>query len=512
MRLLRTLLLAAAAAAPSVACAAESADPAKLAAVIDSRLEAGWKKAGAKPAAVADDATFLRRASLDLVGRVPTVAETRAFLADASPDKRTKLVNRLIDSGGYTRHMATFWRRTMVPQADTSEFARLADDFEAWVAVRVQENVPYDRVVRELLTLKATATPPRGAVSPVSFFLASENKPENLAANATRSFLGVNLDCAQCHDHPFARWTRDQFWQTAAFFAPPQNKDGVAARPELPVPNTKRVLGAELLDGTAPKWPAAVAPETGRELLAAWLTGRDNPYFARNAVNRMWAQVYGTALVEPLDDLSGESGSTGPHADLLKELADAFVASGYDTKFLTRALVQTKAYQLSATLPEGGATDSRLFARMPVRGLTGEQLYDSLRTAAGLPPERDDTGRGLGLEARKRFAAQFHVERAVTAERSIVQALSLMNGRLTSELTDPAKNPTLAGAADAPFLDTRGKVETLFLAVLGRKPTAKEADALVKYVDAGGTEGDPRRALGDVFWALVNSTEFNTNH
>ena len=503
------LLLAAAITCPPTVRAADPPDPAKLAALIDARLEAGWTTAGVKPAPPVDDAAFLRRASLDLVGRVPTVAEVREFLADASPNKRAKLVTRLTDSGGHTRHMATFWRRTWVPQTDTPEFARLADDFEAWVATRVQENAPYDRVVRELLTLPETAGR-RGGVSPAGFFAAGEGKPENLAANATRAFLGVNLDCAQCHNHPFARWTRDQFWQTAAFFAPPRKgAGGKPMPPELSVPNTKKSLSPELLDGTAVKWPEDVRTDTGRRLLAGWLAAKGNPYFARNAVNRLWANFYGTALVEPLDDLSGDSGNTGDHAELLKELGDAFAESGFDLKYLTRALVLTKVYQLSASMP--AATDPRLFARMPIRGLTGEQLYDSLRTASGLPPERADTGRGLGLEARQRFAAQFHVERPVSAERSITQALSMMNGRLTTDLTDPAKNLTLAGVASAPFLDTKGKIETLFLATLGRKPTAKELKTTVDYVESVA-ETQRERALGDVFWALVNSTEFNTNH
>lgn len=513
-RLLFVLVIAAC--APRPAPAADRPDPAKLAATIDARLAAGWDAAKARPAPVVDDAAFLRRASLDLIGRVPTVAETRDFLADKAPDKRAKLVNRLIDSGGHARHMATYWRRAWVPQAD-AEFARVADDFEAWVSVRVQENAPYDRMVRELLTtpVRAAGTLPtaRTGVTPAPFFTANENKPENLAASATRAFLGVNLDCAQCHDHPFARWTRDQFWRTAAFFAPPtKDKTGKVVPPELTIPNTKKALAPELMDGTPVKWPAALASDTGRKVFADWVVGKDNPFFARNAVNRTWAQVFGTALVEPLDDLSGETGNAGYHAALLKELADAFAASGYDLKYMTRALVLTRAYQLAAVVREGAPPDPRLFARMPVRGLTGEQLYDSLRTAAGLPPERDDTGRGQGLDARKRFAAQFHVERAVSAERSIVQTLTAMNGRFTADLTDPAKNQTLAGAADAPFLDTTGKVETLFLAVLGRKPTEKEAAPLVKHVADGGTENDSRRALADVFWALVNTTEFNTNH
>ncbi len=509
----RVLLpLLAALACPPALRGAEPPDPSKLAALINARLSTEWQKAGVKPAPVVDDATFLRRATLDLGGRIPTAAEVREFLEDTAPDKRGRLVTRLINSGGHTRHMATFWRRTWIPQADTAEFARLADDFEAWVAARVQENVPYNRLVRELLTQPAPATGQRGAVGPAGFFAASESKPENLAANATRSFLGVNLDCAQCHNHPFARWTRDQFWQTAAFFAPPKmDAAGKSVPPELTIPNTKKSLRPELLDGTAPNWPEVLASDTGREVLADWLTAKENPYFARNAVNRLWAHIYGTALVEPLDDLSGNSGNTGDHAELLKELADAFAASGFDLKYITRALVLTKAYQLSAVAQEDVPSDPRLFARMPVRGLTGEQLYDSLRTAAGLPPERADTGRGLGLEARKRFAAQFHVERPVSAERSITQALSVMNGRLTTDLTDPAKNPTLGGVASAPFLDTTGQVETLFLAALGRKPTAKEAQAMARHV-AGAPEADQARALGDVFWALVNSTEFNTNH
>lgn len=488
--------------------AANGADPAKLAAVIDKRLAAGWEKAGVRPAPRVDDATFLRRASLDLVGRIPTVGEAREFLANKSADRRAQLVAQLIDSGGHTRHMATFWRRSWVPQADTPEFARLADDFEVWVAVRIRDNSRYDRMVHELLTTPVANRGRRGPLSPVAFFSASEDKPDNLAANASRAFLGVNLDCAQCHNHPFARWSRDQFWQTAAFFAPPgRAKDGKTRPPELTIPNTQRTLAAELLDGSPVPWPTTLTADTSRRLLADWVVGKNNPYFARNAVNRLWANVFGTALVEPLDDLSGDNASESPHAELLQELATAFTDSGFDLKYLTRALVLTQAYQLSAT--GEASVDPRLFARMPVRGLTGEQLYDSLQTAAGRPPERDDTERGQGLEARKRFAAQFRIDRPATAERSVVQALSMMNGRLSADLADPGKNPTLAGVASAPFLDTRGKVETLFLAVLGRQPTADQATTLTRYVE--GTT-DSRRALGDVFWALVNSTEFNTNH
>lgn len=490
---------------------AVAADPAKLAAVIDARLADRWAKTGEKPAPLTDDATFLRRASLDLVGRIPTAAEVREFLDDKSADKRAKLVNRLTESGGHTRHMATFWRRTWVPQADTPEYARLTDDFEAWVAARLQENTAYDRMVRELLILSDTRLG-RSGVSPAGFFAASEGKPDNLAANATRAFLGVNLDCAQCHDHPFARWTRDQFWQTAAFFAPPTMDNGGKTMPaSLTIPNTKKTLKPALLNGEKVNWPEVLATNTGRTLLTNWMTAKNNPYFARNAVNRLWAEVFGTALVEPLDDLSSEGSNIGPAAELLTELAEAFANSGFDLRYITRAMALTTAYQRAAVTVDDDATDPKLFSRMPVRGFTGEQLYDSLRTAAGQPVERSDTGRGQGSDARRRFTAQFLVARTVSAERSTTQALTMLNGRLTNDLADPAKNPTVAGVVNAPFLDTAGKVQTLFLATLGRKPTAKELKAMTAHVE-GASESDRGRALGDVFWALVNSTEFNTNH
>ncbi|WP_406695300.1 DUF1549 domain-containing protein [Singulisphaera sp. Ch08] len=428
----------------------ESPDPSKLASAIDAKLAAWWANAHVQPAPIVDDATFLRRASLDLIGRPPTVAEAREFLSapDPSAEKRAKLLNRLIDSGGHTRHMATFWRRAWVPQADTAEFARLADDFEAWVTLKLRDEAPYDRMVRELLTLDEVTSARPAGVSPGGFFAASEYKPENLAANASRGFLGVNLDCAQCHNHPFARWTREQFWQTAAFFETLKpGEGGKLMPPRLTIPNTEKSFTPAMLDGEAFDWPDSLERGTGRRLLAGWVTAPENPYFARNAVNRLWAQLYGAALVEPIDDLSGEGSLTGDRAELLGTLAEAFVASGYDLKYMTRALTRANAYQLSAAGGEGITSEEQLFARMPVRGLTGEQLYDSFRTAAGLPPERDDVGRGQGREGRKRFAAEFYIERPVAAERSITQALSIMNGRFTTELADPANNPTLAGSS-----------------------------------------------------------------
>lgn len=480
-------------------------DPAALAAKIDKHLAARWDAEKVKPAAPADDAAFARRLYLDLAGRIPTAAEARQFLDDTAADKRAQLIDRLLDSPGYARHAATLWRREWVPQTDTAQFANLTDEVESWLAGRFRDNARYDRVAFDLLTAGRTRA---AGGTPTAFLAAGEFRAENLAANTTRAFLGVNLDCAQCHDHPFARWTRDQFWETAAFFARPAAD--AASRPTIAVPGTKRTLGPRLLSGVEPEWPGAVTPETGRALLAAWVTAKDNPYFARNAVNRAWAQLFGTGLVEPLDDLSGDNPPS--HPELLDELARAFAQSGFDLRHLTTAIVRTRAYQLSSAKAPGGGTNPRLFARAAVRGLTGEQLYDSLRTAAGLSAERGDLDPLNAARARKAFADRFRVERTGAAQRSILQSLSLMNGPLTAELTDPAMAPALRAVADAPFLDTKGRIEALHLAALGRKPSADELAPLVKYVEAGGADRNAKKALADVFWALLNGSEFSTNH
>ena len=497
--------------------ASESADPVKVAILIDKRISSGWERAGIHPAKGIDDETFLRRVYLDLVGRIPTVSEARYFLSQKSSNKRGELVNQLMVTGSHNRHLATLLRRNWLPQVDTPEFSGLSDDFERWIVFRLQEKTPYNHMVLEIL--KSTvgfgqdAKAVRGElVTPIGFLKASESKPENLAANASRAFLGVNLDCAQCHDHPFARWTRDQFWQTAAFFAKPGINDSIKSyQPIILIPNTQKKVGPRLLDNSAAFFPKEFKEETGPFLLADWITSRNNPYFAKNAVNRIWAHIFGTGLVEPLDDLSGESGSSGDLADLLGQLADVFVSTGYDLDFMIKAFVLSRTYQLS-TVAEGSPHEPKLIGRMPVRGLSGEQLYDSLRTASGLPLERDDTGRGLGLESRKKFASQFRIDSNVNAQRSITQALALMNGSTSSELSNPNKNPMLSGLIESPFIDSKGKIETLFLAVLARMPSHDQSKMFTDYLEGELFKNNYHKALGDIFWVLINSTEFNTNH
>jgi hypothetical protein len=354
--------------------------------------------------------------------------------------------------------------------------------------------------------------------SPIGFYMAKEGKPENLAASTARLFLGVRLECAQCHDHPFGGWTRDEFWGQAAFFAGIKGPRGdfyfgqlreVGDRRELPIPGTERVAQARFLDGKEPRWKYKVS---AREALADWMTAKDNPYFARTAVNRMWGHFFGVGLVDPVDDFTEENKPS--HPELLDELARQFVAHNYDFKFLARAITMSKAYQRSSAYPSADRPDARLFACMPVKGLSPEQLYDSIleatRTRDNTPlAQRAIIFGGPRQEFMQKFAAQ---ERRTDYQTSIPQALAMMNSNLVNTATHPAKSELLAAVNEAPFLSTAGRVEALFLATLCRKPTPEEADKLVRYVDKGGAAGDKKKALADVYWVLLNSSEFMFNH
>lgn len=512
-------------------CAQEKLDPQRLAARIDQRLEEKWDKA-VTPAPRADDAEFLRRLYLDLVGRIPRVSEVREFLDDPSPDKRRRAVEELLKHPQHIAHFGTTLQNLILPPANNQQFRFFAVGFKTWLEGELQKDTPYDQMVRAIIT--ASTNQPGGmgrqafvqqqqGASPFAFIQANEQKPENLAASASRIFLGVKLECAQCHDHPFARWSRDQFWEMAAFFSTVQPNQRfvqgqgvqqVAFKPrEIKIPGTDKVVKARFLDGQDPAWKEGTDP---RVILADWITSPKNPYFARTTVNRVWGHLLGVGIIDPVDDEPTEENPIS-HPELLAELAEQFVAHNYDLKYLIRAITATRAYQRTSAQSHPSQAEARVFARMPVRGMTPEQLFDSLALAAGyretaVQPNRFAVLPGLN-NARgdflNRFAGQ---ERATEKQTSILQALALMNGKFVADATSLERSSTLAAVADAPFLTTPQKIETLYLAALSRLPRPAEMERLLTYVNQGGARNDPRTALADVFWVLLNSSEFVLNH
>jgi hypothetical protein len=358
---------------------------------------------------------------------------------------------------------------------------------------------------------------------PAVFTQVYQYKAENVASAVARLFLGVKVECAQCHDHPFAKWKRKQFWETAAFFADlpdPLGQVDAQGRPrvvqrkagEIKIPGGEKVAKARFLDGKEPK----VTGNDYRGALVDWMVSKNNPYFARAAVNRVWEQLMGIGLVEPLDEESVENPPS--HPGLLTLLAQQFAEHKYDLKYLIMAIVSSKAYQRTSKQNDPGQADHRLFARMKVRGLSPEQMFDSLSVATGHKDDEPAYDPRFGLQmnfnsARADFIRRFPApEKRTEQHTSILQALYLMNGSIVADATSLEKNKNLAIIAEGKSVPTGRRIDQLFLITLNRKPAAAERARLVKYVDKGGPKKDPARALCDVFWALLNSSEFCVNH
>ena len=295
--------------------------PAELAAWIDARLEAAWRAKGLPPREVAGDEVFLRRAYLELTGTIPSVADARDFLTSTSASKREQLVRSLLDDKRFAEHQAGLWARTLAPAGNTR------GPLEMWLRAEFRKNTPFDKMARSVITATGDTT----ATGPAGFYFAVGNTPERVAEAVGRGLLGVRLGCAQCHNHPLASWTKEDFWGLAAFFAgtnaaPGRVVDGTATT--ITPQDSKKEYVAKLLDGPPPKF-AGRAP---RAVLADWLASSENPYFAANVVNRVWQDLCGTGLVSTVDDL--DTLTAEERKQILDELSANFVASGYDLRWL----------------------------------------------------------------------------------------------------------------------------------------------------------------------------------
>jgi hypothetical protein len=463
-----------------------------LTAKIDRLIASQWENAKIQPAPPASDSEFLRRVYLDLVGRIPSVAEARAYYRDDRPDKRNVLIETLLSSVAYANHFANEWQSLLVPDRNADGFS-FRSETATWLRKRFAANTGYDKMVIELLA---------GPDDPARFYSSKRNEPEAIGSATARLFLGVSIDCAQCHDHPFANWKREQFWEFASFFAGLDDD-----RRELAISGGPKVVQATFLDGSEPKWKFSDSP---RQTLANWLTSKKNPFFARAAVNRTWAYFLGVGLVDPVDDLRDDNPASNP--ELLNEMANDFAEHEFDMKYLIRAITASRAYQLSSIASHASQKDPKLYAKMSIRSLSPEQLYDSLCMATGFREKTRSFSR-TQESIRGEIASQFAVQdKRTDAQTSILQALLLMNGKLIEQVTNPEGSGTLAAIVDAPFLNVEQKLETLFLAVLSRPPRSEEVDRYRSYLERSSAQGAFRSAFSDVFWVLLNSPEFTFNH
>lgn len=511
------------------ACAAtlSHADPSSADAVaqrVNELLERHWRALGVVPAEPADDAEFLRRACLDLTGVVPRASRVRAFLADSRPDKRSTLVDELLSSSRYATHMANVWSNRILPAGADEMHAREAQGLHAWLQARFAANLRYDNLVSGLLL-----TTGDDELGPGLFFRAHDLAPEKIAASAAELFLGVDLQCAQCHDHPYAAWSQRDFWGLAAFFAQvasPSDPSMTEGSYRLVDKEEGDVTLPNSQEATPPRYPRGALAErdglqTRREQFAFWLASRDNAFLSRAAVNWAWEHLFGQRLTPSTDRRSNASAPVDERAAnelaanelALEELARFFATTGFDVRQLLGVLAKTRAYQLSSRRPASPSVPREAFARMHPKPLTPEQLYDSFQLLAPPMPRTETTESvDLGIAAdpqRMEFVRRMRVPPGERTEYrgGTLQALLLMNGRTTSTTTDPAGR--LFQALDAPFLDDEERLEAIFLSTLSRLPDAEERVAF-RAMDVGEKRtGDERQRLwSDVLWAALNSTEF----
>jgi hypothetical protein len=493
---------------------AAGSDSSQLTAAIDQQIESRLNREALRPAELADDAEFLRRAYLDLNGVVPTRDQTDQFLSDSDPAKRSRLVDALLASPRYGQYMADVWQGYLISPLADDQRAR-ASRFRDWLAGQFNTTT-WDRIATELLT--ATG---KMEQNPAVTYLIEGRLPRgvpDLTDLTSRYFMGVRLNCAQCHDHPFVKFKQQDFWSMAAFFTQIQTprrakqvyERGVVDDPTLTlatlrdagVPDGFVLRLPTFLDGQKP--PAGSDKTPHRAALAAWLTSPGNPYFSRAMVNRTWWRLLGRGIVQPVDDM--HDANPPSHPELLELLARQFADSGFDLKFLTRAIVLSRTYQRTSRPGDAPEKQAALFGRMSIKVLSAGQIYDSLETIFGAATKVN------GIDARQGARPEFTEFFGETGDpdpsayrRGIPHLLRQMNsgqfaGRNLDSLVErlsASGRPPDAVAAD------------LFLTILSRRPTADEMEKVKAYVgraDAG------RGAFRELAWVLMMTSEFSMNH
>jgi hypothetical protein len=488
-----------------IASAAEQT-PADASQLIDQHVAAQLKAAGITPSPLADDAEFLRRVHLDLHGVVPTAERVKAFLADQSAGKRAKVIDDLLADPRFAAHLADQWDDYLIPMTDDPRASRAK--LRAWLEEAFHTK-SWDRVAQELVT----ATGNREKNGAVAYLLKGRETltPPEVTDLFSQYFLGMRMNCAQCHDHPFTSWKQTDYWGLASFFTQIQYTDRRQQKSQTISDDLKinidkleeaarlrapRFLGGDALE-LQPDMPH-------RQALAKWLTAPDNPYFARAMVNRMWANCFGRGIVEPFDDMHPANKAT--HPELLAELSLRFANSGFDLRFLARTICNSEAYQRTSIPTAGNERDATLYSHMTIKLLTPEQLYDSL--AVVLPPTRDRKGGGGSADPREEFVTFFRADGEVTSyNRGIPQLLRMMNSpeRISPRSESATVRNIVVGASSE-----EQAIEALVLHMLARKPTAEEQKIFGEFVKQH--PGTRDEAYAEVLWSLLNCSEFTLNH
>ena len=501
---------------------------------IDELVFANLKEIGVPPSPVCDDETFLRRISLDIGGRLPTIEETEAFLANHDPKKRDQAIEALLGSPDYADYFANKWTALLKNRREDKADITANFAFHAWMRDSLLANVPYDDLVRQILGATGTIV----SNPPVAWYKRVKEPNEQLE-DVAQLFLGVRMQCAQCHHHPFERWSQNDYYALSAFFSQVGRKPTAIAGEDLIFHKrgVAEVENKKTLEKVKPaalgQTPVEISPDDDPRLqLADWMSEPTNPFFAKALVNRYWKHFFKRGLVEPEDDIRDTNPATNP--ELLDALAKHFVESGFDLKEAVRVIVQSQTYQLSAMPNEFNAVDQQNFSHYYPKRLQAEVFLDSIDLLTGAKTDFADLPPGtraialpdnsynkaapfLKVFGRPEGASVCECERVQSS--SLAQSLHLMNStEVKGKLT------TANGRADRlskPEVPVAEGIREIYLAAFGREPTGEELsiaeDHLVKErTDAAGKPIDPvkakRMGYEDLLWAILSTKEFLYNH
>jgi len=513
---------------------------------IDRRIADAWKANKITPAAPSTDAEFLRRVYLDLLGTIPTYVESKTFLDDASSDKREQLIARLLDHPRFGLHQSDVWDMVYFGRNPLGYGTRDRAGFKTWLRDQFANDVPYDVWAGQILRADGN-TVEQGAPM---FFVQYKNSPEDAIEAITQRFLGVQLQCARCHDHPFDAWSQLDFYGMAAFvarlqvvdvgkkgklkayaigeknlgdvmFSGPASQQGPGKKGELIKP--KFLDGDALADIELPKdfkeprnFPNGKMPPkpkmSRKDALADWIASAENPYFARAAVNRIWAQFLGKGIVHPVDNLSPQNEPS--HSELLDDLSEALVEHKFQLKGFIAEILNSNVYQLSSI---GSATEAHplWYERARYRPLSAEELFESWVLASGYDSVLKQDGNAPTERFKIRGITWDYLRRSFGSPNDGVgnfqgglhEHLYLNNGQVRQLISD--RPGSLRDALAKSSESWEDRVQRLFLQVLSRRPTEEETEKLVAFLSA---EDDPKGRLHDAIWTLMTCTEFRFNH
>jgi hypothetical protein len=505
-------------------------DKANRLSVIDRHLLANWKRLGIVPSPPASDAEFIRRASLDLCGTLPTPDEVKNYVADKRPDKRARLIDRLLDRPEYASYFALKWGDILRNRGrgySTSQQRPGTALFAGWIRDSIAENKPYDRFVSEILTAAGS----QETNPPTVWYRTVRTTPEYVESVA-QAFLGIRIQCAQCHHHPAEGWSQGDYHQLAAVFARVGRKGGFA---DAEVPTAETIYLADEGEVVHPRTKKVMQPrapggpefkvsryEDPRRALANWMTAADNPYFARTMANRMWGHFLGRGIIHPIDDARSTNPPSNP--ELLDALARDFVASGYDVKHLIRVICNSAAYGLSSAPVDANTDDVQSFARYYPRRLAAEVLLD----AFGQVLESPTKFRSVAGDFPKGTRAIDLPDEAVPSRFLDIFGRSARNSACECERVDaPALGQTLELVSSAEIQEKLSSdkgyvgrlvkneksheenVRDIFLRVLARMPRPREMVVAVQFLE---TQTDRKEAYGSLLWSLLATNEFLFNH